>query len=272
MLPLLPNPLPPMSESADAPLVYVILGAAGAGRRGVVADVIEGGMEANDRLVVFLAEGESPEPEIDGKLPTAVRWQRGESGAIEATWPEGATVGFFITDGRANPVDQIEALKPWIKSQGVELARVVTVYHCALVEAHPKLMAWHDACVHFSDLVLLNRREGVANKWVSDLRTRFSKQYLPCLVEMVKKGRVTNPGLVLDQQVRRLSHWFDEEDNEWMGLVDGDTEIIIEDEEDSNAEEEMDLDQEDLYLARHPSGLRVKDIPDIRPMLDDFTP
>ncbi|WP_221029576.1 hypothetical protein [Actomonas aquatica] len=260
----------------DKPLVYLVLGAPGSGRREIVADLIESGVSADDVPVVFTAAAEA-ERGIETTMPRGEvatwLWEEHEDFAptMAAVWPEAATVGFFIVDGLRNPVDQIEAFKPWLAGQGLELARVVCVFHCALVAEHERLRAWYDACVHFSDIVLLNRREGVENKWISELRTRFSKSYLPCLVEMVKKGRVANPALVLDLQVRRYSHWFDADENPWSGLVDDDTEIIIEDEEDpkgrGSADEELDFDEEDTYLARHPSGLRKKDIPDIAKIL-----
>src|SRR5690606_29761058 len=150
--------------------------------------------------------------------------------------------------------------------QGVELGRVICVYHSALVAAEDRLRTWYDACVHFSDIVLLNRRDGVENKWVSDLRTYFAKQYLPCLIETVKKGRVANPALVLDQQTRRMSHWFDEAEDGWAAQFAGDSEIVIEDEAEDDPDEAPT--EEDVYLARHPSGRRVKEIPDIAAVLD----
>ncbi len=260
-----------MSASDEKPLVYLILGAPGSGRREILADLLESGLDAAETPVVFTAAAEA-ERGIETAMPRGevVTWTWEEHAdfppTIAAVWPAGATVGFFVVDGMRNPVDQIEAFKPWLQGQGLELARVVCLYHCALVAAHERLRAWYDACVHFSDIVLLNRREGVENKWISDLRTRFSKSYLPCLVEMVKKGRVANPALVLDLQVRRYSHWFDAAESPWMGLVDADTQIIIEDEDGvagDDGEDELLEDQEDTYLARHPSGLRKKDVPEI---------
>jgi hypothetical protein len=51
-----------------------------------------------------------------------------------------------------------------------------------------------------------DRREGVANKWLSDFRAHFDGQFYPCLFELVKGGRVKNPALVLDPLARRMSH------------------------------------------------------------------
>ena len=43
---------------SEKPLVYLILGAAGSGRREVVADLIEGGLGAGGRALVLLSDGE----------------------------------------------------------------------------------------------------------------------------------------------------------------------------------------------------------------------
>ena len=251
--------------SADKPLVYLILGAAGSGRREIVADVIEGGMAKDASPVVFVA---SDENESTAESLTATPWDWTESGEIEATWPTEASAGFFITDGRGDPVDQVEAFKSWMGTQGVELARVISVIHCSLIAAHSPLLGWHDACIHFSDITLLNRREDVANKWLSDYQARFAKRYIPCLVEMLKKGRVKNPGLVLDQQTRRLSHWFDEDEtDDWKNFVTDAGDVIIEDEAADDPDEEIN-EEEDEYLARYPGGDRKKVIPNISEYLD----
>ena len=252
----------------DKPIIYIVLGAAGAGRREVVADLIEGGVKDEDQTVVFLPEQEEAS-EHDSRLGEVVRWSAPDSATVQAEWPEAATVGFFVIDGRRDPVDQVEALKPWIKASGVEVARVICVYHCELAATHKPLLVWHDACVHYSDIVLLNRREGLENKWLSELRQRFAKLFLPCLIEIVKKGRVHNPALVLDPLPRRMSHWFDEEEDSWASqVVDLEDTVMLEDGEES-IEEELEVDDEDIYLARHPSGRRKRVIPDINDYLKD---
>lgn len=251
--------------SEEKPLVYLILGAAGAGCQEIVADVIDGGMDKDAAPVVFVAESET-ETSPDGLEPETWKWN--DVGEIDATWPAGVPVGFFVSDGRGNPVDQVEAFKPWMASQGVELARVICVIHCNLIAAQAPLMVWYDACIHFSDIALLNRRENVENKWLSDYQSRFAKRHIPCLVEMMKKGRVKNPGLVLDQQARRLSHWFDEpESDDWKTLVAAMEDVIIEDEAADDPDEEAS-EEEDEYLARHPGGDRKKVIPKISEYLD----
>jgi len=244
--------------------VYLILGAEGAGRREVVADLMASGFGADEVVgVVTSAAESSPWPSEGDQW----QWRWADEGGLEVDRPEGAKTVFLLGDGRSNPVDLIEAIKPWLASQEAKLVRVVTVVHCALCAAHEAAVAWHDACIHFSDIVLLHRREGVPNKWMSDYQARFAKNYLPCHVEMVKKGRVANPALVLDEQVRRLSHWFDdpEDDGGWQAFVDSAEDVIIED--DAEPESPEDAEEEDEYLARNLGGTRRKRIPDIAELL-----
>ncbi len=251
--------------SSGKPLVYLILGAAGSGRREVIADLIEGGVDEGDRAAVLLSDAESAS-ETEAKLPELTRWNWSD-GVISATWPTGATQVFFVTDGRTSPVDQLEAAKAWIEAQGAELARVLCVVNCQLAEKNPALRAWFDACVHFSDVVLLNRREGVANKWLSDFQAHFKAQFLPCLFDFVKNGRVKNPAVVLVPEARRMSHYFDAE-QDWV-FTDAEGDEIEEDEESDSDEDVTVTAEEDPYLARHSGGRRVKELPDIRRYLPE---
>ena len=137
--------------------------------------------------------------------------------------------------------------------------------NCRLAERHPPLLVWYDACVHFSDVVLLNQREGVANKWISDFQGRFKNQFYPCLIEMVKAGRVGNPALILEPQALRMSHAFDETG---MGRRRGGRRELDEEPETDDEEEVEMVPEEDPYLARRQGGRREKEIPDIARFLD----
>src|SRR5215212_1924973 len=143
----------------EKPLIYLILGAAGSGRREVVADLVEGGLEEGDRAAVMLPAGERERETGKSKLPKVEEWTWQE-GTIVGTLPAEATHVFFVIDGTRNPVDQIEVFKAWLEAQGGELARVICVINSQLAEKHAPLLAWFEACVHFSDIVLLNKREG----------------------------------------------------------------------------------------------------------------
>lgn len=247
----------------EKPLAYLILGATGSGRRELVADLIDGGLAGGDRPAVLLPAGE-PADAADGKLPGPARWTW-QGGTIEGAWPEGATHVFFVTDGGLNPVDQVEAFKPWLEAAGGRLGTVICVVHCRLAEQHPPLLAWFEACIHFSDIVLLHRREGVANKWLSGFLAHFRDQFYPCLFELVKGGGVKNPALVLTPQERRLSHYFDA-DQDWI-FTDRDGEVVEEEEATEGDEEVEATPEQDPYLMRLAGGRRVKEIIDIKRFL-----
>lgn len=248
----------------EKPLVYLILGASGSGRREVVLDLIADGLDEKDRAATMLAESETS-TEFDAKLPHLSHW-KWQDEMIVGVLPPDATHVFFFVDGHGNPVDQVEVFKAWIEAQGGELARVICVVNCQLAEKNLPLLAWYEACVHFSDVVLLNRREGVENKWLSDFLAHFKKQFYPCLFETVKAGRVKNPALVLQPEARRMTHLFDEEPN-WIFTDASGEEIDEQEEADDEDEVEAKL-EEDPYLERRNGGRRVKEIPNIARFLE----
>ncbi len=241
-------------------MVYLIIGAAGSGRRAIVADLIEGGLEPTDTPAVVVSAGEAAS-EHDARLPRLERWTW-QDGFMLLSKPKGVSHLFVVLDGRSSQVDQIEAFKGWLEGQRLQLARCLTVVNCQLAERNPPLLAWYEACVHFSDVVLLNRREGVENRWVSEFLTHFKKQFVPCLLEMVKEGRVKNPALILDPQARRVSQAFDEEQDWVFTNAEGDE--IDEDEiTDDDDEEVQATPAVDPYFERRLGGRRVKELPEI---------
>jgi hypothetical protein len=247
----------------DQPLVYLILGAAGSGRREILADLIAGGLGDGDRGAVMFAEGEVTD-DHDARLPEIGLWTW-ENGAIDGALPAGATHVFFVTHGRHNPVDQTEAFHAWLPLQGGELARILCVVDCRLAEKNPPLLAWYEACIHFADVVFLTHREGVANKWLSDFLAHFQGRFYPCLFELVKAGRVKNPALVLEPQARRMSHVFDEE-QDWV-VTGPDGEEADDDDAEAGEEEVEVAPEEDPYFAKDAAGRRVLRIPDVAKFL-----
>jgi hypothetical protein len=257
---------------------YIILGTAGSGRRAVLADLIANGLADTDRPVLLTARSETAAEAADAQRLTDTAhlvqqlWALEESRVVTEPLPDGATHVFILVDGRTNPVDQIEAIHGWLPSAGLEIGRVITVVNCQLASTHPELARWFDACVHFSDVVLLNRREGVTNKWVSDFTARYKKQSFPCLFESVKKGVIENPAVILEPEARRISMLFDPEDA-WPLPVDKDTVIEDENGEEAppSAEDLADPDligKPDPYIDRlYGSGRRAKEIPDIAKIL-----
>jgi hypothetical protein len=250
--------------SHTAPSVYFILGTPGAGRRGIVADLIENGVPADERVLVLLAESESPDA-ADALLSSRDnvemrRWAWDGANLPEQEIPPGATV-FFFSESRGDAVTQLEALKPWLVQQRLELARIFCVVDCQLAEKNAALSQWFDACIHFSDVVFLTKREGVQNKWLSAFIRRYEEQFYPCHFIQVKKGGLPNPALVLDPQPRRVAQYFEEQEE--LPPV----EIETDDEED--AEDDEDVVRPEPYFERNRSGRRVKELPDIRQFLGE---
>jgi hypothetical protein len=253
--------------------VYFILGTPGSGRRAIVRDLIENGLGPDESAVVLLADSEGPDPADErlGKLKQAEvrRWEWDEKnpGFPALELPEKATI-FLIADGRLSPVDQVEALKPWIVSHGRELARIFTVVDCQLAEKQPVLRQWFDACIHFSDVVFLNRREGVGNKWLSDFIKHYTDQYFPCHFVPVKtKGDLATPLVWLDPTARRVSQYFEDDYVDMSDLVIETGDDEAEEGEKVEADEEDGIIPPEPYFVRQRSGRREKEVPDIRDFL-----
>ena len=241
-------------------LVYFLIGTPGSGRRALVRDLVENGPGADDRTLVLLA-GREPAVPADAKLAllkhTEVRrWEWTPEGIPDLKLPAGATV-FLLADSQVSPIDQLEALKPWLDRHGAELARVFCVVDCQLAERHPVLKQWFAACIHFADVVFLIRREGVGNKWLSDFIKHFTDEYFPChFVQVKTKGDLANPALLLDPTPRRVSQYFDE--GVTIGEIEG---LETDDEEDE--EDDTGLLPEEPYFKRDRSGRRERELPDV---------
>jgi hypothetical protein len=243
--------------SDKAPLVYLIYGIPGSGRREVLFDLIGGGLDAKEQVLYFRPEGE-PNTPFDEQLEalenvSVVDWKLSDAKVTHGQINAAPDKIIFLAPGTSDPADVAEALKSWTEHNDCELARIVTVAHCAFLSEHADAQSWFDACIHFSDIVLLNRREGVNNKWIKDFETGYRKQFSPARFLLVKKGRVGNPLEVLEPEARRLSLYFDEL-------------IPIEDDEFEDDEQPEDT-KPDKYIERLESGHRAYPVPDIQKLL-----
>ncbi|WP_269539382.1 hypothetical protein [Cerasicoccus fimbriatus] len=240
--------------------VYFILGAEGAGRREVVRDLIDGGFAEDEQIAIALHTSEPTTPVNEELTSRDATQLMTYEDLRQIQTPAAAEAIFIVASGRGNPLDFIEAFAEWLEISGQSLARIITVVHCQLLHAQPKLELWHRACIHFSDVVLLDRREDVPNKWFSDFKKPYEHDHYPCLFELVKKGRVKNPALILEPQPRRLSLAFDDD----LDAID-----LLEIDEDDLPEETIDLTRPtDPWLVRLPSGQWEKHLPDIAKFLD----
>ena len=222
--------------------LFVILGAEGSGRAALLGSLIE----ADSRVLVHVEEKESilkakgleesliPWKWIDGRI------------AIGGDIPPSSEL-FFLTHGRQSPVDQVEGIRDWMDHKPVELARILTVVNCRLLLENEKLRGWYDACIHFSDGVLLGGRQDVPNRWIDDFIESHQKQNYPCLFRYVKKDRIDRPAEVLIPEARRISLAFEDPEDAW-------------DEQGNRIEEP--------YFVRDAAGRRTKWVPEITDFLE----
>lgn len=241
----------------SAPLVYLIYGIPDSGRREVLFDLIEGGIDAKEQVLYFRPEDEADSP-ADAKLEalenvSVVGWKLDRAKVTHGQISAAPDRIVFLAPGTSDPADVAEAIKAWTEHNTCRLARIITVAHCAFLSQTPAAQSWFDACIHFSDIVLLNRREDVGNKWIKDFEQGHRKQFSPARFLLVKKGRVANPPEVLEPEARRLSLYFDE---------------LIPIEEDEFEDDEQPQDTKpDKYIERLESGHRAYPVPDIQKLL-----
>lgn len=245
-----------MSDSA--PPIYFVYGIPNSGRREVIFDLIEGGIPKDEQVLYFRPEGE-PVNSFDEQLEalenvSVVSWSLKNSKINHGKITAAPQTILFLAPGKSDPADCAEALKQWSEHNQCRVARIFTVLHCHFLSTHPEARLWFDACIHFSDIILLNRREEAGNKWVKDFEAEFKKTRSPARFIFVKKGRVTNPAEVLDPEARRASLYFDEL-------------IPIEDDEFEDEHQPDDL-KPDRYIERLESGQRAKPIPRINKLLE----
>jgi len=256
--------------------LYILFGAAGSGRREALRDLIENGLpEPVGTTAIYLSEDERPSPqdeEIHALSHSAIlNYRLEEVFEINAeNFPLDTSVVFFLTDGRANPVDQIEAIKFWMQEREMTLARIISVIHCQLGLAHQALFAWFEACVHFSDVVLLNKQTDGTENWMKNFRQHFQKHCYPCEFQLVKKGKIENPASALYPQPRRLSLIFDDLEDACAPpnpFEDSPGDWQFEEEKEDREYFDSEI-RPDPYLERLPNGLRAKPIPDIANYLE----
>ena len=246
--------------------VYIILGASGSGRREILANLTADGIDGP--ATCFISEEEAPsdwdESLYGQSCATVLTWRHeGNRNICSEPIPSDAELVFFLTDGKANPVDQLEALQVWIEENSLAVGRILTVVDCLLIHIQPKTRPWYDACIHFTDLVLLNRRNGIPGGWIREFTGHYEKACYPCLFENVRKGRLSNPAEALYPEARRLSLIFDDLDASSVGEIGG-----MEDVSKLSALDDDDASSgSDIYLETLPTGRRAKPIPDIREFL-----
>lgn len=237
------------------PLVYLLLGCKGSDQFRVLSDLVEFGTEKDEKSFVY----HSPDDLTDVETEFSVKHRETEvvayvfeNGKLQLAVSSEADLVFIVADGLGDPADFVEAFHAWLPESGCELGRIITVLHSDLAVAKHEAFEWFECCIHFSDVVLLSKRENVTNKQMKAFLDHYEEECYPCLFEYVKKGRVSNPSLVLDIVPRRITRIFDE------------PEIFEDDEEEEIEEEEIAGDpSRDVFLKRISGGRRARVLPKI---------
>ena len=211
---------------AESPKVYLILGPNGSGRRALLSDFIDS-LESESSVLYFKYRDEMMN-DIDSSLEnlnavSTVLWYLEGSKIKHESISVSPSSIFFISPASIDLADVMEGLKGWLGKNDCQLTRIISVIDCRRLSENNPQNGWYDAAVHFSDMVLLNRREGVSEKWIKDMVTEKKKQFHPTRFELVKKNRVNNPVDVLDAQTFRTSLYFDDlftiEEDEFEDLL-----------------------------------------------------
>lgn len=168
---------------------------------------------------------------------------------------------FWLVDPARNLADAMEDVLHHLRVCDCRPAKVVSVLDCTLMRAESRVLRHAEACIHFSDAVLLANREEDAQKWLRDWQVGFEKTCFPCDFQMVRKdGSIPDPRRLFFPELRRMTHVFDAADQAIDPAEATDWEATF------DPEEEDDLDslspEADPWLARHPGGSRVQLIPD----------
>ena len=233
---------------AESPKVYLILGPNGSGRRALLADFIDS--SESESSVLYFKHRDEIINDYDSSLEklaevSTVLWSVEDSKIKHDSISVNPCSIFFIAPASVDLANVMEGLKGWLSKNDCQLTRIITVINCKSLSENNSQHSWYEAAVHFSDMVLLNRREGVSEKWIKDMVTEKKKQFYPTRFELVKKNRVNNPSDILDTQTYRTSLYFDDlipiEEDEFEDLLPEDRKI-------------------DPYIDRLESGKRGKPV------------
>jgi hypothetical protein len=168
---------------------------------------------------------------------------------------------FLLLDPRVSLIGQLETLRDWLAANHIELARIITLVDCAAAAGSDELRRWLDAAIHFSDAVLLGRRNDTPAQWVAEFRRHYEKACYPCSFHLLRKdSRVEGPAVLLHPDTRRLSQVFDRADD-----PEESTAFQIEASFDPQEEDSLLPPEADPYFATLPSGQRRRPLPDISP-------
>ena len=154
---------------AESPKVYLILGPNGSGRRALLADFIDS--SESESSVLYFKHRDEIINDYDSSLESlnalsTVLWSIEGSKIKHESISVSPSSIFFIAPASIDLADVMEGLKGWLGKNDCQLTRIITIIDCKSLSENNSQNSWYEAAVHFSDMVLLNRREGVSEKWI----------------------------------------------------------------------------------------------------------
>lgn len=118
-----------MDEST--PLVYLVFGAPNSGRREVIFDLIDGGIQKDQQVLYFRPNEEAACPhdeQIEAlENVSVVDWQLKDCKVTHGQITAAPEKIIFLASGTADPADCAEALKAWTDHNNCKIARLLTV-------------------------------------------------------------------------------------------------------------------------------------------------
>lgn len=188
-------------------------------------------------------------------VPDGLGWTRGEGhpAVIEydpgnVLWvldPDRHQTCHILVDPRVPLIPQLEGLADNLQKCLIEPVKILTCVDCERAESHGKLRNWLDACIYYSDIVLLGNRSGASKPFVRDFQKQYERLCYPCLFMYLKAdGMPANTGEILFPGTRRLSQMFEIEGP----VIDtGPSDFIIE----SSCDLDMPEQEVDPFRSSH---------------------
>jgi hypothetical protein len=127
--------------------------------------------------------------------------------------PDSDDTVFILLDPRIPQTIQLENIADDLGKCLIEPVKIITCVDCAAAETSPQLRTWLEACIYYSDVVILGNRGEASKPFVRDYQKEYERKCYPCLFAFLKAGgRLDQPLEVLSPNTRRLTQLFDLEE------------------------------------------------------------
>ncbi len=116
----------------------------------------------------------------------------------------------ILVDPRCPLIPQLEKLAGNLRNCLIEPVKILTCVDCWQSEKSGKLRNWLDACIYYSDIVLLGNRSNASKPFIRDYQKGYERMCYPCLFMLLKgPGKPADVDEVLTPGTRRLSQMFE---------------------------------------------------------------